>query len=201
MTSETELELFEAVVDSISSDRFVAFMQRYVADLAAPSSAKYLPWIHDDEDEDEDDDGNDYDRGCAKQQDACHSTSLDGALRRSSVHASGAGAALREYSASHFEAFATYKMFFESKLRVSLRRFGPQWTDERFFGLCESVLAAEKDRPDAQQRDGTLRATSRELCTSLLQMLESASEFQSFCEMMARVQTSLLERDDDEDAA
>ena len=183
--------LFETVIEAISNDKFVDFMERYASQICSPSSPKFLNWLQDQDDEEydlpESSAGTAASSGCPIER---------GGNITASSHNRHRHSGLLEYSQKHFDAFQTYKLFFESKLRACLKKFGSEWTDEKFFGLCEQVLLSSSGDENTSS-DKT--ATSFELCTALLGMLDAASEFGSFCEMMARVQAGLVSDDAEDD--
>ncbi len=181
MSGDADLAIFEGVVDAISNDKFISFMETYLAQLASPASPKYLCWT-------------------SVAEDLADDPAVAG-HGDSSTASSERHGPLREFSSKHFDAFTTYKLFFESKLKASLRLFGSEWTDAKFFGLCEAAMADGDAARGVQgsTRDPSAQATVRDLCAALLDMLEAASDFQKFCTMMCDLQDSLLDDDDPED--
>lgn len=195
-----EAALFESIIEGISNDKFLVFIEQYTHALISPLSIKHLKWCSElDEDVDDDNEA------------AVSPPGSSAALQPSSIF---------HYSTRHFEVFQMYQLMFETRI-VSVLKASDHgsMTPERFFELCASIVAEDKSAKvmamatnletvdiggdegksaeDASQRP----ITAADLCNALLDMVETISSFDAFAELMAKRQRQLIAVDNDETAS
>lgn len=173
-TSSAEHELFTAVIDAISNDRFLRFMEQFTHSLIAPTSPRFLQWCSEA-------------RSVALEEINHASTSLS------------SESSIQSFTVQHYRAFETYQLMFESRINSILRNIDAALTSERFFLLCEQIVGgyrvAER-REHAQHAHAGECVSVEELCHTLLDMVEFVTSFQCFSSMLATRQLALLQGDD-----
>lgn len=206
LPKEAQVHLLEQVIEAISGDKFLTFIERYTHSLISPLSAKFLPW-------------------CDEALTNLHETDDNEEGGRSSLTSSISG-----YSFKHHEAFQSYQLMFESRIQSVLRRTkveGAAVSAEVFFELCAAVVERKSDREaheahqllelEIEKRSGAaaLRdlekhlasgahqahqsCTVEDLCEALMEIVIAVSTFEQFAEMMKQRQLELLQENDDGD--
>jgi hypothetical protein len=178
----SEESLFESIIDGVSNDRFLMFIEQYTHALISPLSAKHLRWCV----EPSDDELNGV---------ASSSMSLEGPA--------SSPTSLFQFTQKHFEVFQTYQLMFEARISSVLKKTTDgAISSERFFEICARILSEKSaSRITAELDDVNLNDTPgsadkpilvADLCEALLDMVDAVSSFQTFATLMADRQRKLI---------
>jgi hypothetical protein len=169
-------DIVESVVDGVTNERFLQFIDTFTGKYIDPRSPDYLCWqsasgANTSEDDDYDEDSH------------CRTTN-----RRSTT---------RSFSLNHYNVFCAYAAMFDARLRSIVRTHSDAeaapLTPERFIGMCRTVLQSPcPPAHSTEPRDPWTRASLEELVGALLEIVDYASDFNRFYGMMRRRQEALL---------
>ncbi|CUG91757.1 Hypothetical protein, putative [Bodo saltans] len=183
-----EESLFESIIEGISNDRFLTFIEQYTHALISPLSAKHLRWCSDFTDDD-----------------SAGVVPLSSSPQDSP---SSSPTSIFQFSQQHFAVFQMYQLMFESRISSVLKKATDgAISPERFFEICARILAEKPANILAAGVESVslhinLESAGRpilvsDLCETLLDMVESVSSFQTFAALMAERQRKLLIDDKD----
>lgn len=218
-------ELFEQILDGISNDRFLAFVEQYTHALISPLSPKFLPWCAEALSVD----------GARSAVPFAGPSSTDGKAEAVTTLVPGNNALhvpFGAFSVAHYREFQTYASLFESRILSVLRRHPSRLSPEDFYRLCaahaqlgslalddsrgttsvgggtgpreehggnaETTLngAAASGDPRTAPQTNSDGVTADEMCATILDMVVTVSSFESFAEMLAERQRCLMLSDD-----
>jgi hypothetical protein len=185
-----EAVLFESVIDAISNDRFLMFIEQFTHALISPLSTRYLRWCREVDDE-----------NTAEQPQ--QGSSID---HFSPQHFE----AFQTYQ-------ALFESRIVSVLKKVSRPDGAGTVSpELFFAMCEKIISEKPESATSRLiasemanlcvRDGSRIPSSEQghvvitlvdLCETLLDMVHSVSSFDTFAAMLAERQQKLVSADAD----